>query len=160
MRRSCGPKARVIPVWTMCTPQIRRAIAPPRSTSVRVVSILRAPCRTQSAYPLISSQQGDQHTAIRPQKGVLHSRVNQFADETGKFLFETSLAEHSKRNNGALSTKEPGRGGADQIVSLGKRRDQRTSPRVWRPRSQALGISNILSDVIGLQRDYGLRLIL
>src|SRR5205807_7490050 len=105
-RRACWPKLALIPVCTMSMPQSGRAIAPPRSTIVRVVFILRAPCRTQSAYPLISSRQGDQHTAIRPQKGVLHSPVNQFADETGKFLFETSLAEHSNRNNGAPSTKE------------------------------------------------------
>src|ERR1700738_34345 len=110
----------------MCTPQIRSAIAPPRSTSVRVVFILRAPCRTQSAYPLISSRQGDQHTAIRPQKGALHSPVNQFADETGKFLFETSLAEHSNRNNGAPSTKERDERNCPDGVTEQCRSDPRT----------------------------------
>src|SRR6266436_7754755 len=111
MRRSCGPKARVIPVWTICTPQIRRAIAPQRSTSVRVVFILRAPCRTQSTYPLISPRQGDQHTPIRPQKGVLHTaQSTNLLNESGEFLFETSLAEHSNRNNAPPAPRSAMRG--------------------------------------------------
>jgi hypothetical protein len=49
---------------------------------------------------------GDQHTAIRRQKWVRHTSVNQFSDQPGKLLFETSLAEHSNRNNGASSTED------------------------------------------------------
>jgi thiazole synthase ThiGH ThiG subunit len=44
----------MIPVWTMCTPQMRSAIAPARSTKVKVVSILHAPASMQSASALIT----------------------------------------------------------------------------------------------------------
>jgi hypothetical protein len=66
----------------MCTPQIRSAIAPQRSTKVKVVFILRAPIE------------------LSP-----HNSVSQFS-ETGRPLIETSLAEYSDRNNGAASTKD------------------------------------------------------
>src|SRR4029077_17421554 len=66
MRRSCGPKARVIPVWTMCTPQIRSAIAPPRSTKVKVVFILRAPTE-RSPLPPYPPAPGRSAHGDRPQ---------------------------------------------------------------------------------------------
>src|SRR5271169_1080585 len=105
----------------MCTPQIRSAIAPPRSTNVKVVFILRAPCRTLSAYLLIRSRRGDQHTArqkmslwtlkflVALEEGRLSVsrtlRYDDRSDDVGN-LFEISLEEHSncqwhRRHRGA-----------------------------------------------------------
>src|SRR6516225_3399267 len=63
----------MIPLWTMCTPQISRAIAPARSMRVRVASILAPPC----PRAICSSQgaAGDRPTLATAHK-VRHENVN------------------------------------------------------------------------------------
>src|SRR5690349_4470620 len=63
----------MIPVWTMCAPQMRSAIAPARSTRVRVVSILAPPC--PKAICPSQGAAGDRPTLATAHK-VRHEDVN------------------------------------------------------------------------------------
>ena len=67
-RRKCGPNARWIPLWTMCTPHSRSAIDPARSIRVSVASICALPehCGIAPLSPLRRHGRGNNHrnTAI------------------------------------------------------------------------------------------------
>src|SRR4051794_5995256 len=77
--RSCRPKARVTPVWTICTPQIRSAIAPAKSIKVKVAyisALLRPRHRVeQIGANAVSRHAVQKDAAAGPRKGDLRTHL-------------------------------------------------------------------------------------